>query len=308
MMLIDVSEWTLDEQNAVFPVGARDKQMLWSPEEAPEGLKPSWPYLFKESIARYPDQYWTEVVAYIVSKYIDVKVPKAVPAFRLEDGEIIEGSLIEWFYDVHNERYMPGGVFFKRRIPEFDDELGQHHNFKDFATILRALKLNSKTPLQDDIGLWVADMAFFDSLIGNTDRHQENWGVIFRDEHSLMAPLFDNGTSLGHERFVAHIANWNEQQYTNYLAKGKHHLRYTRDNLTLRIPHDVLIGVIASRPKSRAHILNKIEKLEQNWANLLAELLDLTTIQSQTPMCIDRHNWMVNLLVRRFEKIKEAVK
>ena len=43
-------------------------------------------------------------------------------------------------------------------------------------------------------------MMVFDYLIGNTDRHLNNFGVI-RDSHTLewrgFAPLFDNGTSMG---------------------------------------------------------------------------------------------------------------
>ncbi|TBT27268.1 hypothetical protein D5E80_14975 [Vibrio parahaemolyticus] len=133
MIQIDVSSWVADEQHGIFPVGARDKQMLWSPNDASGDICPSWPYLFKESIPRYPDQYWTEVVAYIIGGYLGVDVPKALPATRTdEDQQVIEGALIEWFYDGETERYMAGGVFFKRLIPDFDDKLGQHHNIKDF--------------------------------------------------------------------------------------------------------------------------------------------------------------------------------
>lgn len=307
MNLIDTSSWVADEQHAIFPVGARDKQMLWSPNQPIEGIKPNWPYLFKESINRYPDQYWTEVVTYIISKYLDIDVPKAYPAFKIDDGELTEGSLIEWFYDVESERYMPGGVFFKRLIPDFDDKLGKHHNFKDFITILRALK-QKDAHLADDIYLWFADMALFDCLIGNTDRHQENWGVIFRNDHAIMAPLFDNGTSMGHERFPIHTKKWQPQQYGKYVAKGNHHLRFTRDNLNLRIPHSTLVEVVISRDGIRQHVVDKIEQIENNWEDMVDELLALTRIPSQTPISEDRFNWMITLLTIRLGLIKEVIK
>ncbi|PCI29452.1 MAG: hypothetical protein COB67_04135 [SAR324 cluster bacterium] len=72
MKIIDVSNWRPDEQYAIFPVGARDKEMIWAPGDKIEGVKANWPYLFKESIDRYPDQFWTEIVAYIVSKHLKV--------------------------------------------------------------------------------------------------------------------------------------------------------------------------------------------------------------------------------------------
>lgn len=38
---------------------------------------------------------------------------------------------------------------------------------------------------------------FLDYLIGNTDRHQSNWGILKKDgEIAGMAPIYDNGSSL----------------------------------------------------------------------------------------------------------------
>jgi hypothetical protein len=47
----------------------------------------------------------------------------------------------------------------------------------------------------------------FDALIGNTDRHQDNWGIIITRQTEApnkikkmrISPVFDNGTSMGHE-------------------------------------------------------------------------------------------------------------
>lgn len=176
--VIDVTEWMVDEEHGIFPIGARDKQMIWSPEfDVQEGIKPDWPYLFKESISRYPDQYWTELVAYIVSKYLDVEVPRVFPAvINTEDG-VVCGSLIEWFYDVHTERFMHAGTYFKRLIPDFDEKTGKEHNLADMNMFIRGLSL--KAGLVTNRLMWMADMALFDALIGNTDRHQENWGGYF---------------------------------------------------------------------------------------------------------------------------------
>lgn len=39
-------------------------------------------------------------------------------------------------------------------------------------------------------------MLIFDFLIGNTDRHQNNWAIIQDDESNKLSPLYDNGSSL----------------------------------------------------------------------------------------------------------------
>lgn len=40
------------------------------------------------------------------------------------------------------------------------------------------------------------DIPIFDFLIGNTDRHQNNWAVLQRVEDTILCPLYDNGSSL----------------------------------------------------------------------------------------------------------------
>ncbi|HAY3251536.1 TPA: eukaryotic translation initiation factor EIF4E family protein, partial [Escherichia coli] len=96
--------------------------MLWSPNDAPEGIKPEWPYLFKLSRDAYPDQYWMETVAYIVGDVMGVPVPKALPARRMmENGEYEYGALLEWFYDQSSQLFVHASDFFHVLISDFDD-------------------------------------------------------------------------------------------------------------------------------------------------------------------------------------------
>ena len=36
----------------------------------------------------------------------------------------------------------------------------------------------------------------YDALIGNTDRHHSNWGIVSNKEKMKLSPLYDNGSSL----------------------------------------------------------------------------------------------------------------
>lgn len=40
-----------------------------------------------------------------------------------------------------------------------------------------------------------AGLLVFDALVGNTDRHHENWAIV--EDTGLLAPSFDHGASLG---------------------------------------------------------------------------------------------------------------
>lgn len=33
----------------------------------------------------------------------------------------------------------------------------------------------------------------FDAIIGNTDGHHENWGIIVKDTKKHFSPIYDNG-------------------------------------------------------------------------------------------------------------------
>tara|TARA_R110002049_G_scaffold102595_1_gene248243 strand:- start:11035 stop:11955 length:921 start_codon:yes stop_codon:yes gene_type:complete len=306
MRLIDVSSWAGDDQHEIFPVGARDKKMIWSPSEVVnDGLKCRWPYLFKESISRYPDQFWTEVIAYIISKHLSVEVPLAYPAIYTDcDGQHF-GSLIEWFYDEKSENFIHAEQFFKRINPDFDEKLGTQHNLRDLKSICRFLK--QRANLQNDILLWLSDIALFDCLIGNTDRHQENWGVIFKpDNTSFLSPLFDNGTSLGHERFPSRVAGWDENRLKQYIDKGQHHLRYVRDKPELRIKLYDLIKMLAGNEKLKTYMLNKITSFDIVAA--LDEISELTSIECEVPFSKERFDWVSRIISMRFKLIKEVFK
>lgn len=57
------------------------------------------------------------------------------------------------------------------------------------------------------------NMLLFDHLIGNTDRHQNNWAVILEEDHMKWSPLYDNSSSL-----CAYIL---EDQIESFLGKDK---------------------------------------------------------------------------------------
>lgn len=307
MIAIDITDWKKDEQYEIFPIGARDKGMIWSPRNGIDDIKPEWPYLFKESITRYPDQYWVELVAYIVSKHLNVDVPKVFPALKKTEDGVICGSLIEWFYDIESERFIHAGNYFKRLIPNFDDKTGREHNLSTMSLLIRYFSI--KANLQTEGLFWLADMVLFDALIGNTDRHQDNWGVIFSTvaNESRLSPLFDNGTSLGHERFIERIQGWDTDRIKGYINKGKHHLRLNLEDTTRRCPHFTLIkGVADSHPDARQYIQQKVDNLDT--VSMLSEIKDLTKIKLEVPFSLDRFEWIKKNLEIRIDLIKEELK
>lgn len=44
---------------------------------------------------------------------------------------------------------------------------------------------------------YLTDLVCFDILIGNTDRHQHNWGILESSQSQLTAPFYDQGGAFG---------------------------------------------------------------------------------------------------------------
>lgn len=306
MDVIDSSGWNIDFEHGIFPVGARDKLMLWSPAICSPQIKSSWSYLFKESIRAYPDQFWCEIIAYIVSRPLGVDVPKAFPAIRVENGITTCGSLLEWFYDVRSQRFVHGSQYFQRINDNFDNRIGRQHNLHDLLLICKYLTqtANLVTPYIT----WMADIALFDALIGNTDRHQENWGIIFNDNNTCeLSPLFDNGTSLGHERFPSRVQGWDEAALQKYMHKGFHHLRYVRSDPTNRIQLFDFVQILASNHHSLKAYM-RIKLLQIDMETLIQQIGSLVEINIPHRFTVNRYNWVTRVLNYRYNFLLEILK
>lgn len=268
--IIDISEWPDDEEfSAAYPEGARPKRTLFSPAEPLEGfIKPDWRHMFKRSAKRYPEQYWAEIIAYEISVLLKVPAPPCYAAYDSNNGQC--GALSAWFYKEGQSDFYSAGNFFHKMIPGFDREKGTQHN------IIDADKFNNRVLGRDQIyEFW--GMMIFDIIIGNTDRHQDNWGHLLQavklpksvarrrgEKYEIkwkFAPWFDNGTSLGHELLVEKFSQWNDAAIDRYIFRGKHHLRYSTKNLE-RIGHMESLKLLDKLPLVKALLMKKLKEFD----------------------------------------------
>ncbi len=149
-------------------------------------------------------------------------------------------------------------------------------------------------------------MLLFDSLCGNTDRHQENWGLV-RDatsNHTLwhLSPCFDNGTSLGYELSEAYQSKWTNEKYERYIEKGFHHMKWRRRDQK-RIPHIGFVQMMASlSPESKiAGMVHPLERFN------LAVLRDTLTLLSSISMPVMLSEWRANHIHRLVELRREKL-
>jgi hypothetical protein len=151
----------------------------------------------------------------------------------------------------------------------------------------------------------------FDALIGNTDRHQDNWGFIFglppdasSRRPSRMAPLFDNGTSLGHERFTDRIVTWGAADFDRYVRKGKHHVKWTLAD-PVQGHFDLLQRTLDRWPHTAASARARLDFDEDELVSCFG---DLCQLPGPVPLTPERYAFIVRLLRVRFNILTDLLR
>lgn len=301
--VVNISDWRVDEEYRQYPEGARSKALLYAPANPPYSfLRSNFPYLFKLSSHRYPEQFWVEIFAYRLGCQVGIEVPKAFVAINTKKD--LSGALIEWFFEPGSEILKPGGDFFVDYIPGFERKKGKQHNFETITRIFEDLA--RKYPDLKDCWLryWVR-IFVFDALIGNTDRHQDNWGIILnKKEHAIrFAPAFDNGTSLGHEIrsekfYLAKDKKWLDL----YVSRGYHHVRWRLDDVNSAGHFELLEKICLQFPESKQEIVDMLCRVKLD--NIMRIIEELCFFEVPVRLSQERAAFMLTLIEARYNKIR----
>lgn len=307
---IDVSTWPVYQRqdSAPYAHGARDKTLLHSPADVQAPWLPNHFYLFKLSDRRYPQQFWMEVIASLLGDVLPLEVQNSFPAYR--DG--VSASLIEFFvYPDERNRLMQGGELMEKAILDYDFEKGTQHNLEDVLTQLT--KLHKQRLVEDEFKESFFSLLLFDALIGNSDRHHDNWGILLHrighDQIGQLSPAFDNGTSMGREIVPQKLKNYaHVNDLDRYIDKGCHHLRLRRDS-------EKQLGHLEFIKWCKQHE-SAVAARFRDWLPSDAQLETLTDFltqhysQPEVPLIAldnERISFTMRLLRRRLHRIQELL-
>lgn len=110
-----------------------------------------------------------------------------------------------------NECIVEGAIFILGNHPDYDMERMQEITTGRYYCIDHLLEVSNSPTVTKK---WI-QMMLFDFIIGNSDRHQNNWAIVIRyagkSLRGMVCPLYDNGSSL--------CCYVNERQIENYLGK-----------------------------------------------------------------------------------------
>ena len=305
--VLDVSEWQKDDDFGIFPIGSRSKSTFRCPRPPPlPGLLAHHRYLYKQSSHRYPWQFLCEVLAARIGAAAELPVPRAWVAEDRRTGTT--GALIEFFYghpEVGGDALLVHGQdYLIREIPDFDTKRGHQHNLETVAKILT--RLEDEERLVGWREFW-SSAAAFDAVIGNTDRHQENWGILWPSDGSpgRMAPLFDNGTSLGHEILDGRLgAQRGADALDRYVRRGRHHLWWQSGDRRGGLHFELVDLVLSSWPATATGPRRLAELDDRALEEMVADLAEWPVASGWTNDC---SLFVLDLLSARVDMLRERL-
>jgi hypothetical protein len=186
-ILLIQPEWVLEDE------AMGSKQKFWF-----RRLDDGADWLFK-----YPqpntDQHWAEKIAAEIAEELEILHAKVELA--LFDG--VRGSATESFAREGRELYH-GNQVLAGQVLGYDPAKKFRQSSHTMANIFAALNRVFRRPETATAAkIRIADYLVLDALIGNTDRHHENWGILVkrtpRGMTGIVAPSFDHASSLGRE-------------------------------------------------------------------------------------------------------------
>jgi HipA-like C-terminal domain len=197
--IYDVSDSVTDRPETI---GSKEK--FWLIPAAHLSL-PNKMHLFKVGRPNTGEN-WAEKACCEIAKALEIPCAE----YNLAICKGIQGVLSERFVP-DGAPFYPANLIFSRMDPEYDGALRfkqVRYQLLSALGILRSRNLRSPVsmaafPRMQAHGFFIGYLVF-DALIGNTDRHHENWGiVVLRDAPDTisfqLAPTFDHASSLGRE-------------------------------------------------------------------------------------------------------------
>jgi len=173
--LFDITDW--HQQPWFSTGGTRAKKYLQNPENHKY-------YYFKKSYKtqgrNYFFEFWSEIIATEIGNRLGFTVLKYDLAVDGNEMGCISESMIQ----NENEALIEGGRYLQAHDMRFDPNVKEGRKLYSFDLIEEALAFFDLDHINN-----IIEIIVFDSIIGNGDRHQENWAFI--NEHTAFSKSLD---------------------------------------------------------------------------------------------------------------------
>ena len=193
-MLESYSVVQVDPEWVGRPEEMGTKQKFWYRRADDEG--PAWLFKYPQ---RNTGQHWAEKIAAEIGRALGIRHASVELAeFGNERGSVAESFVASDAELVHGNQILDWTVRGYDRTARFGQS---DHSFANIWNSFEQIFLEQAAAEKNRVAF--AGYVVFDALIGNTDRHHENWGLLRRSDGNewsgVLAPSFDHASSLGRE-------------------------------------------------------------------------------------------------------------
>lgn len=282
--IIDVSSW--EEDIYEYGHGEREKKWLIDPTTK------------KLAMLKFPregrGEHWAEKLCSEFAKILEF--PCADVELAILNGRF---ACLSYFFVNKNEGYShyDGGKYFP---PDYDADRNLGYNFQLIESILQEFNLVKEF-------LYIV---VFDALVGNGDRHQDNWGITRHEKRNDMtiSPLYDNSASLCREKGASDAATLIEskEELLRFIYRSKSKIGWLQ---TRQEKHFVLIRKLYRLfPIEMNALINKVRKLSSEIIRHTVERLPeqvITNIQKE--LVIQYVSCRRDILLKIGDKMKNNI-
>ncbi|MGG7153583.1 HipA domain-containing protein, partial [Clostridium neonatale] len=143
--------------------------------------------LFKFTKSHETTEHISEKLASDISKLLGIKCAKVEIGIYIKEI----GSM-SYLINKQDEILIEGIYLINELYPSYDSYTMYDSVNEEYYSLEMILNVLSKYNLSKEF----LHILIFDYLIGNTDRHQNNWAILQKGEDVKLCPLYDNGSSL----------------------------------------------------------------------------------------------------------------
>ncbi|MDE2757068.1 MAG: HipA domain-containing protein [Acidobacteriota bacterium] len=251
--IIDVRpEWVLE------PEEMGSKRKFWYRQTEDSAV-----WLFK-----YPQpntgQHWAEKVAAEVAGLLGIQSAKV----ELAEFEGMQGSVTESFAR-GGRTLVHGNQMLAIVVHGYDPEREFGQASHTLANIWRVM--DRVFPAPNAVRLaksCMAEYLMLDALIGNTDRHHENWGILLKRTgnrwRGFLAPSYDHASSLGRELLdVRRDMLLAENRVGNYAERGRGAVYWSEEERHGPSPLDLVRRAVRKYPDLFRRASRKLERVDE---------------------------------------------
>ena len=159
----------------------------------------------------------------------------------------------------------------------------------------------------EEAKLQFAEYLVLDGIIGNTDRHHENWGIMWKwvceEQTAFLAPSFDHASSLGRELEDARRSQLlAENRVGRYSERGRGGIYWSQTDRRGPSPANLVVLATERHPELFGPALAKLENLSDDRLREVVERTPRDWI-SQTAC-----EFAVVLMRYNLGKVREAIR